>query len=454
MIPKYKDLFIALEKFDIKYTIPSTPKGLEDDLLDVVGDLDIVVKEWTEDLDKAMFYAGFSAIKWPCKFDGMWFYISYCAKSKKTALVHFHTYVPLGKHKVLSWLKHFKWSVAEELLNHYRISTEFKVKTLKPQDELAYLLLRIALKGSHTECEDVRLRDLCIIVLKGKLESNLLSQVLRYTFKDKNTFLEEVVQSSDLKETLFEFKCVAEENLSEKFASKIGLLCQKYSLRMLSFIRRVFGAPQMRKAFGGRIVAFIGVDGAGKSTQIDLITKTDYFKRTGIKRIYFGLNEFWMPGLQYLHRIANSSKKGSFARKLCILLTIIDRRMRLFNALFYKIKGYLVICDRYFYDDLMHCQKVKSSGRSSKSIKFLNFLNNRIGYVPDATIYLRISGEEAYSRKKDCFESEKVENVAIYDDILLNRSEVNVIDATLTVDEIHALIAPILLPELQNVLES
>ena len=48
----------------------------------------------------------------------------------------------------------------------------------------------------------------------------------------------------------------------------------------------------------GFLVAFVGVDGAGKSSTVEYIENLEFFKNTGIKRVYFGNNEYWIPGLQ------------------------------------------------------------------------------------------------------------------------------------------------------------
>ncbi|MFT7432995.1 MAG: thymidylate kinase [Alphaproteobacteria bacterium] len=448
VIPKYKDLFNALEKFDVGYCIFKSLECLSDDLIGARGDLDILVNEDTDDLKKAMGSAGFTPVTWPCKFSGMWFYISYCAVSKKTAFVHFHDHIPVGNNK------QYKWNIAEHFIDNAITDKNFNVKVASPEDEFAGLILRLSLKKTIKRSDTNHLKELSVEALKHNWHNKTIDQLLSLTKVHRPEFFKKIIRTDNLKDTLKNFGKIAHKHFGKNICSSLFFnkkaAISKFVLRVIAFLRRKSGAPQMRKKSCGRLVAFIGVDGAGKSTQVDLILNTNYFQRTGVKRIYFGANEFWIPGLTCFLKVANASKLGSFSRKISILLTILDRRLRLLRALYYKAKGYLVICDRYFYDDLMYCEKVKLSGRKGKKIKFLRFLNNRIGYTPDATIYLRISGEEAYKRKQDYTEAEKKENVKVYDATLLNRKEVHPIDATLSIDIIHAQIAPIILPELQN----
>ena len=98
----------------------------------------------------------------------------------------------------------------------------------------------------------------------------------------------------------------------------------------------------------GKLVAVIGVDGSGKTTFADKLVQEPFFKLTGIKKIYFGNNQFWIPGLSRLARIEN--KRFSIMLILYIM-TKIDRQLRIFKALYYMCFGNLVIAERYFYDD-------------------------------------------------------------------------------------------------------
>jgi len=114
------------------------------------------------------------------------------------------------------------------------------------------------------------------------------------------------------------------------------------------------------------IIAFSGTDGAGKSTQIDLVS--NYFKENGTKNKTVWARGGYTPGFCFFKKILrflllkktssagdNTTRTKFFKNKgitkIWLLISILD--LFLFYGLYVRVLnifGYLVICDRYVED--------------------------------------------------------------------------------------------------------
>lgn len=149
-----------------------------------------------------------------------------------------------------------------------------------------------------------------------------------------------------------------------------------------------------------KIITISGLDGSGKSTQIELLKK--HLEAQGRKVFYFHAIEFGLANkISSLSCCHNEKVKGKGAVTKSNFFGIILRRMFLmadllrFRCLLRKLKknGFdYLISDRYFYDTVIN---IKYLAKSSKKLPCERFI-----IAPDKAIYLKTSPENIMSRKR------------------------------------------------------
>ncbi|MEW6407139.1 MAG: hypothetical protein AB1465_00410 [Patescibacteria group bacterium] len=157
------------------------------------------------------------------------------------------------------------------------------------------------------------------------------------------------------------------------------------------------------------IIAFCGIDGSGKSTYVGYTM--DYLNAKGLKTksIHIIRDSFYHFVLHnYIGRISSVSQKRlednlrnpknkiypfivKFLKKILLFMNLIY-----FNLKHLSYKGNLnnnIVCDRYFYDDLVQMKYLKLA-----KDKFFYFYEKLI-IKPDIIFFVKADPQTAYSRK-------------------------------------------------------
>ncbi len=196
----------------------------------------------------------------------------------------------------------------------------------------------------------------------------------------------------------------------------------------------------------GLIVALVGVDGSGKSSAAEALAADARFAVMGVKRMYFGSNGYRIPGVL---RMNASLDAFPVLRYLPRALMSLDRQSRLIPALYHRSRGRLVVCDRYYHDDMVARHVARQAGIHQSRLRraasaFKAFFRPRMLFRPDHTFYLDVSASTAYGRKQDYAFALMVKLNSSYRELMSAIPDVTFIDAEQPRDEVHESVASVL----------
>lgn len=447
MLQICKELFNQFNKNSVKYVVVKSIERVGPDTSGDSEDIDLLVSSLDKDLsDKILRSIGFKKVLFPKEFDGLGFYIGYDIQTRKQILLHIHNKLRIGNKKY----KELHFKIEDYIFENRIFNNDYQLYTTNPQSEFYILLIRTILRKKHKQEDLNRLNSLAKILDLNNDSLINLSTVMLNTplnfFKD------------------YKYTAKSAYILHKRYSRKVRLYLSGTPLERINVIFRIIngiwtyvlkiilhllGFPRYIIRTSGKLVAFQGIDGSGKSTQIKHLLETKYLQITGVKRIYGGNNEYWIPGLKGLSKRL-SNKTGTMidlAKSILSVFTIIDRRLRIIPAFLNMRQRKIVVFDRYFYDDLSYNSKAKISKEKIPSIKRFTkkLLMSGLGYTPHLTIFLDIDAKDAYKRKQD-YPLEKVEiQVDAYREILRGRKEVEVIDANDSIEAINQSIMKLLI---------
>jgi dTMP kinase len=204
---------------------------------------------------------------------------------------------------------------------------------------------------------------------------------------------------------LFDYINKIKQQFIEKSVKHIFLYLEGEEISFNDFITPLsifFKYSRKRLSYSGYLIVFEGVDGSGKSTQINMAY--DHLKDTGRKVIKFRepSNSKWGKIIREKAKI-----KNSLTPKEQYELFLRDRKYDFnVNLLPYLKKGYIVLLDRYYHSTYSY------QGERGINKKKILRENLRICSPPEITFILDITTNESWERisfreKEPLFENKK-----------------------------------------------
>ena len=418
MLKIYQHLFDDLEQNKVEYCIYKGLNHLEEDLNGDRGDIDILINDKSINcFDRILYGSNFKKV---LKKNFPFYYFGIDNQTEKFAMIDLDNKIRLGEKPY----KPYYYFICID-----KLKKEFKnnVWVLDNQDYIPLMFLQRVSMIEPKKDNLVELQKLLNDhddIDKGYV-CKVLEDIVRVSW---NVVERDIMHAQDWIELQEKYKSKILKNVKVDYK-----LFFKQKLRLVIYLikrakNKIFKAPSYKIRRKGYLVAFIGVDGAGKSSTVDHILNLDYFKYTGIKRIYFGNNEYWIPGVTWgLNNAKNRWLKMFFA-----LLAHADKSLRSLKAYYYIERGYIVVADRFYYDDFIGREVNKEKIKPTKSILkkiYRKIFEPRVWIQPDLTIFLDVSPDVAYRRKQDfSYETMLMVNKA-YKNYMPNVDNVVIVDA-------------------------
>lgn len=422
MLKIYRELFQKLERNSLKYVIYKGLVHLDDDLSGSRGDLDVLIdRNRGPEFHEVIVSCGFHRIN---RINSRSIqYLGRDVESGKQVMLDLEYSIKLGDGR--STLTTIDYDIDKLSIKQIEFDS-VKINVLGDNDYLPLMLLYRTASNSPKQSSLDELKEM-------EVDSSDV----------ENSYFGKFLCSVD-SSMLYAFRMSDWPTMQKQFKRKIlryfidgkdffNLItsAEIFAYETKDLVRkgvRLIGGPPSPTG-KGRIVAIVGVDGAGKSSVVDSVMKDEFFKNTGIKRIYFGSNEFFTYRILDVYKSLSTSKFFKSLRIFPSLLMNFERRLRIIKALYYRALGNTVICDRYFYDDEVVRKKIIDSETDSISRKIKLAIYPKVTLVPDLTLYLDVSPEIAYKRKQDFDFNTMLEVNAQYRSLMMSRSEVTFVDA-------------------------
>lgn len=158
----------------------------------------------------------------------------------------------------------------------------------------------------------------------------------------------------------------------------------------------------------GKFITFEGCDGCGKSTQLRLLS--EYLEKEGIAHIFTR-----EPGggkiSEAIREILLNGKNSEMTDACEALLYAAARVQHLSDRVEPALKeGKLVVCDRYVDSSLAYQAYARGLG-----VDFIGKINAYAleHYLPDVTIFIDLTPEDAFKRKHGADENDRLEQAGM-----------------------------------------
>lgn len=274
--------------------------------------------------------------------------------------------------------------------------------------------------------------------VKEEYKSKIIKLIEQINFEKLQKYIISILGNSDgieLCNLLNEFDFNSIDKNVDKYRKSIKIRNFKFNSNYIELTFKYYKRILFRTICPkGRIISIMGVDGSGKSTIIDEINK-DFMKIYSKKIKVF----HWRPTLfggrkNSEGQISTPHSKDEYSRFFSLLKYVYIWLDYVFGyvikVLPYKVKGYLIIFDRYYYD--LYIDKKRYRLNIPEWII-------KIGEIfvakPKYVIALTGDAEKVYNRKKEITLDETIRQINVIKTISLKRDNFYEVDCVQNIEK-------------------
>lgn len=400
-------------------------------------------------------------------YPGILDYVAFDEEHMKWVHLHLHYSLNMGDR----WVKSYHPNLEEFVLQNRVWNDQFQTFTINPHDELSVLIARMSLKFVKPFSSSTSIDELNFLVDQiSNVERPISSFQLTHAWREAvEMFYSEAPHDLDLinKKARFIRKEFADfRRLS--YLHFIILSAVRAIYRYHVEFRRRFLAKYSygRRAIphGGYIVAFVGIDGSGKTSAISRLA--EFFKlqinvevaflgnglsgASFLRKLIFNVLRKvgrWKKHKKYRNQISTEMSSPPLYYLLWMLITLLDKKRNMNRIIKAAANGKLVLVDRWpqnAVENTLDGRRIKRRPNMSLIERFIYDLEDQIitlaeRYHPDLIIKLMVTPSVAISRKPNEFSEEvAAENLKKLRDLDYLSSKIVTVDADVATTNVDA----------------
>jgi thymidylate kinase len=300
---------------------------------------------------------------WQRRYPGIEDFIGIDPDTGRIVHVHAHFMLIVGE----SGLKSYRFPWEQHVLDRREWDEANQIYRSDAVSELVLLLVREAIKsnlrqGKRSQGKDRKPSgaDREFAWLRQRVSSEALrGEATRLLGMQGSDAIQSLFEEGMSSERLVRLKknIVATQSANRRY-SPVGawfaLRVRSLAGRLIRYGRRLGmkGLVQRRTAAGkGLIVAFVGPDGAGKSTTVAAVAK-ELGRKVDVEQVYMGTGKGSAGLLRSAIQTLRLRKLGKPFKVLWAMSVALEKRSRLLGIDALRREGKIVVCDRYPQTDI------------------------------------------------------------------------------------------------------